>query len=173
MFCKWVGPEGRVVAFEPNPEPIAQIKSRLSDCQWLSLENIALGSHDEVSTLVVGAVSSASGHLRYESGATGSGKSLIPVLVTTGDNVCGRIGHTPNVIKIDVEGYEQEVLLGLDHTLSSPIVRAVLIEVHFRELESRGQPAAPVRIERFLRNKGFRLDWVDASHLLANRVVSA
>src|SRR5215469_11881588 len=43
LFCKWVGPEGGVVAFEPNPGPIAQSKDRLLHCSWLTLEHIALG----------------------------------------------------------------------------------------------------------------------------------
>ena len=44
QFCEWTGPTGSVVAFEPNPAPMAEIKERLKDCSWLTLENVAIGS---------------------------------------------------------------------------------------------------------------------------------
>ena len=169
LFCKWVGPEGKVVAFEPNPDPIAQIKNRLPHCAWLTLENVALGSRDEESMLVVDGNNTVGGHVQIDSEAIRSGKSVIPIQVNTADGVCARIGKSPNVVKIDVEGFEEEVLLGFERTLSSPSLRAVLIEIHFQQLESRGQATAPIRIEKFLKHKGFRLEWVDSSHLLAER----
>jgi FkbM family methyltransferase len=169
LFCSWVGPEGHVVGFEPNPGPIAQIKDRLPDCSWLTLENVALGARNEISTLIVEKGYTQSGHIRHSSETEDSGKSVIPIQLTTGDQVCQRLGRVPNVIKIDVEGFEEEVLLGLDNTLLSPILRAVMVEVHFSALESRGQATAPVRIEKFLKNKGFRVRWVDPGHILAYR----
>jgi FkbM family methyltransferase len=171
LFCRWVGPEGHVVGFEPNPGPIAQIKERLQDCSWLTLENVALGARNELSTLIVEKGYTPSGHVGHGSETKDPGKSVIPIRMTTGDQVCERLGRVPNVMKIDVEGFEEEVLLGLDHTLLSPVLRAVLVEVHFSALESRGQATAPVRIEKFLKTKGFRVRWVDSGHILADRSV--
>jgi FkbM family methyltransferase len=171
LFCKWVGPQGNVVAFEPNPEPIARIKDRMKDCPWLTLENVALGRRDERLTLIVENGYTASGHVHYDGEMHRQGSLAIPIELTTGDKVCRRTGRNPNVVKVDVEGFEEDVLLGLDHTLKSPLVRAVLIEVHFQQLESRGQSEAPIRIEKFLRSKGFRLKWIDPNHLLAERPV--
>ena len=168
LFCKWVGPSGNVVAFEPNPEAMAQLENRLADCHWLSVEKVALGSREEKCTLVVG-TNLTSGHVHYDAETEFSGESEIPIQVTTGDAVSGRLGKLPNVLKIDVEGLEEEVLLGLDRTLASPDVRAVLTEVHFQQLESRGQRNAPIRIEKLLKSKGFFLNWVDRNHLLASR----
>ena len=37
----------------------------------------------------------------------------------------------PNVIKIDVEGYENEVIQGLSNTLSNPKCRVVMCEFNF------------------------------------------
>ncbi len=42
-----------MVAFEPNPEAVEQIRERLPQCPWLSLENVALGSKDEEFELIV------------------------------------------------------------------------------------------------------------------------
>jgi FkbM family methyltransferase len=169
LFCKWVGPEGRVVAFEPNPEPFARMQQRLLDCPWLTLENVALGPRDELSTLVIDGAHTSGHVLRNDLETKQPGNSLVSVQVTTGDNVCRRIGKCPTVLKIDVEGFEEEVLLGFEHTLLSPALRAVVVEVHFQILESRGQPAAAIRIEKLLKSKGFRLKWIDSNHLLADR----
>ena len=170
LFCEWTGPTGRVIAFEPNPAPMAKIKDRLKDCSWLTLENVALGPRCEPSTLIVERDDyTVSGHVHFDSEAERSGRLSVPIQILTGDAVCERLGTVPNVIKIDVEGYEEEVLAGLDRTLSSPTVRALFIEIHFRELEARGQIKAPIRIERLLKSKGFKLKWPDLNHLVALR----
>jgi hypothetical protein len=90
-------------------------------------------------------------------------------VISRGDTARNRLGRTPNVIKVDVEGFEEEVLLGMGDVLTSPELRSVLVEVHFLKLEVRGRATAPVRIEKLLKSKGFRTDWVDASHLVGTR----
>jgi FkbM family methyltransferase len=171
LFCKWVGPEGGVVAFEPNPGAMATLKHRLLACPWLTLEDRALGSREEPSTLIVEG-DLTSGHVWNEFEPGHPGKYLVPIQLTTGDKACGRIGKSPNVIKIDVEGFGEEVLEGFDHTLLSPALRALLVEVHFMTLRLRGQESAPIRIEKVLESKGFRLKWIDSNHLLAYRPAS-
>ena len=75
----------------------------------------------------------------------------------------------PNALKIDVEGFEKEVLEGLGSTLSSPEVHLIGIEVHFGLLKERGLTHAPREIEAMLKQHGFSLRWTDSSHLLAQR----
>ncbi len=169
LFSGWVGPKGHVVAFEPNPEPLAEIERRIPGCAWLSLVNVALGSSERTCSFIVQNGYSRSAHLQFESQIDASDMSVITVQVSTGDAVCARMGQTPNVIKIDVEGFEDDVLNGLERTLSSPLLRAVLLEVHFQALEDRGRPTAPIYIEKLLKGKGFRLKWVDKNHLQAER----
>lgn len=169
IFCRWVGPKGHVVAFEPNPEPLAEARRRIGDCSWLSLENVALGDRDEMSTLIVQENHSRSGHIYSDVEADLAPQSGIPIRINTGDTVCRRTGCVPNVIKIDVEGFEEEVLKGLNESLSSPSLRAVLIEVHFAQLQSRGKATAPVRMEKLLKNSGFKITWVDGNHVKAYR----
>ena len=168
LFTNWVGSEGQVVAFEPNPAALEQIKDRLAGCQCLLIENIALGSQEERSELIVGSNNTV-GHVRDQNESVGTKECQIPVQVSTGDSVCARLGLIPNVLKIDVEGFEEEVLTGLKQTLASPRVRALLIEVHFEQLECRGQRLAPLRIERHLKDRNFDVRWVDRSHLFADR----
>ena len=80
-----------------------------------------------------------------------------------------RLARLPNVIKIDVEGFELEVVRGLELTLSDRDLRLVGIEIHFTLLQDRGLLSAPRDIESTSKSKGFSLGWTDSSHLLAVR----
>lgn len=135
--------------------------------------NLALGASEGSCSFVVQDGYSPNAHLQFESQIDAEDKSVIRVHVSTGDAVCARLGQTLNVIKIDVEGFEDDVLAGLEQTLSSPSLHAVLIEVHFQALENRGRQIAPVGIEMLLKGKGFRLKWVDRNHLHAERRLPA
>jgi FkbM family methyltransferase len=169
LFSRWVGPNGQVVAFEPNPKPLAEAEQRVRDCSWVSLENVALGARNETLMLVVQKDYSKSGHVSSDADECREGEYGFPIQVNTGDTVCKRIGRVPNVIKIDVEGFEEEVLQGLRDSLSSPELRAILIEVHFQQLKERGEPMAPVRMEKFLKDRGFKIEWADLGHMTAFR----
>jgi FkbM family methyltransferase len=165
-FCAWTGPDGMVVAFEPGRESVETMRQRIPACAWLRIENVALADRDTVGRLVL---AEDSLNHRLESEADEPGIATDTVLIERGDTVCKRFGRVPNVIKIDVEGFEEEVLLGLGRTLERPELRSVLVEVHFGQLEHRGKANAPVRIEKFLRGKSFKVTWLDASHLQATR----
>jgi hypothetical protein len=99
-----------------------------------------------------------------------SGEGAITVAVERGDAlIAAGVVPTPTVIKIDTEGFELEVLTGLEHTLSSAALHTIGIEVHFGMLAERGQSGAPAMIEGRLRAAGFDLRWTDLSHLLGRR----
>lgn len=51
-----------------------------------------------------------------------------PVLVDTLDAICAE--RIPALIKIDVEGYEKEVLQGGAKTLQSPVLKALIVELN-------------------------------------------
>jgi hypothetical protein len=86
-----------------------------------------------------------------------------------GDSYRAKSGITPNLLKIDVEGFEEEVLIGMKSLLAAPELRAVFVEVHFEIFESRGRSDAPLRIEKLLRRNGLIPVWVDSSHIVARR----
>ena len=119
LFCRHVGPNGLVVAFEPSVESCARIRERLPDCAWLRVENVALGDADTSGRLVTGA-DSVENHVATEADAHNLAAVSIPVEIRRGDTVCDRLGRVPNVIKVDVEGFEEEVLLGMGELLASP-----------------------------------------------------
>ena len=95
--------------------------------------------------------------------------SSASVTVVTGDTIVERTGVVPTVVKIDVEGYELEVLKGMRHVLTELSLRAIFCEIHFALLEERGQPFAPIEIERILNEAGFDVRYTDSSHIQAVR----
>jgi FkbM family methyltransferase len=149
-----------VVAFEPLAENILHITSRglpNVDCRQVALGNtraqMLISRRAQFSSIV--ARPSGPSDATYET-----------VSVTPGDALVGL--PMPNVVKIDVEGYEPEVINGMPHVLSQ--VRAAFIEVHFSILESRGMLQQPVAIVKELKRLGFTtVKWVDASHIKALR----
>ena len=166
QFCEWTGEMGFVVAFEPSPESCEQIRSRLKECHWVRVENVALGEFDGAARLAIEG-DSVENHLIVGDG-NGAG-TTVAVFVSRGDTMAEKLGRVPDVIKIDVEGFEEEVLQGMGTILDSVALRCVLVEVHFSKLEKRGRLGAPREIEALLKSKGLRTRWVDPSHLLAVR----
>src|SRR5262249_26999290 len=94
----------------------------------------------------------------------------VPIELQTGDNVIS-IGAAglPAMVKIDVEGHELEVLRGMGQVLRAGTLRDVFIEVHFAIFEATGRSEKPALIERLLSDCGFKLQWIDQSHLHAYR----
>ena len=76
----------------------------------------------------------------------------------------------PNVIKIDVEGFELEVLKGMRDILISAQLKYLFMEMHFSILADRhGHADAPKAITDQLRRASMHVNWLDPSHLVASR----
>lgn len=166
LFADWVGPNGEVIAFEPGPPAHAELEQRVAPRINVRLFQVALGQERGTVALHVSAESATNSLIGH------GGGGAVDVSMETGDSVRREHGLAqPDIIKIDVEGYEEEVLRGLSDTLGA--CRAVLCEVHFKLLESRGRKQAPRELERYLTMLGFRTSWIDSSHLGAYRPLNA
>ncbi|MEP7247176.1 MAG: FkbM family methyltransferase [Gammaproteobacteria bacterium] len=128
-----VGPDGKVMAFEPNH----LLASRLNDTLLLNdIRNVtvfenALGSADGSATLSTG-THSGTANLR------GTDSAGDEVRVRRGDSFITAIEKSAWVLtKIDAEGYEQRILQGFSHLISRPRT-AFLIEITDRWLEELG-----------------------------------
>jgi FkbM family methyltransferase len=165
-LAELVGSAGRVVAIEPSPASCAELeKLRASAGPWLAVRQLALGEHDgEAVFSMEGGATGDRNHLAHP-GQAGD----VRVRVARADSLLVEGERVPNVIKIDVEGFEGEVLQGMDALLSRRELRAVFVEVHFALLSERGKEMEPVQIVERLRNHGFSTQWVDGSHLAARR----
>lgn len=152
-----------VVAIEPSAACCEQL--RMLPFSPLVIE-AALSNEDGFATLSVAAGPSAvSNHLTRTTDSEGVG-----VRTARGDTLVAQGVPAPDVMKIDVEGFEVEVFDGMPVLLRDVNLRAVCLEVHFAQLHERGMGDAAGRIVKALRVAGFRVRWVDPSHLVARRV---
>jgi FkbM family methyltransferase len=168
LMAKVVGDKGLVVSFEPETRALCQLRRNL-DINGLGNVRpfgVALGNQEGAVELFVDD--------RVESGVhnlvrSSDGTWIQSAEMVVGDQFIAKSAlPVPNVIKIDVEGAEYQVMLGLASALCRPECRAVCCEVHFGILDSTDQNDMPTKIERLLDEAGFRTkQWVDHSHLLA------
>jgi FkbM family methyltransferase len=171
LFAERVGQRGQVLAFEPDPRVLARLEQSVRILGNVTIVPVALADRDGVMRFRQGLDAvGATGQLI--DGDRASAEAWIQVSALRGDSAVARgMAAPPNVVKIDVEGFEAEVLRGLGALLERPSLRAVCVEVHFALLDTRGQRNAPAEIERSLYSAGFRCRWADHSHLVAVRVV--
>jgi len=116
----------RSLAFEPNPVTAARFAdnmhlNRLDDL--VTLRTAAVGARAG-SALMTSELNAANYVVSAEGGAGKDARVSVPL--TTLDMEMG--GAEPALIKIDVEGYEQDVLDGADVTLSRASLLAVIME---------------------------------------------
>lgn len=163
-FARRVGASGQVVAFEPSPKNAETLRMRFTDTNRVTIFSVALA--DEPGTASFYANGSSDG-TTDSLVARNDGAVQHQIEVHRGDEFLK--GFPPNVIKIDVEGFELEVLRGLREVLTSSGLRAVLIEVHFGILSDRGLAEAPAELTSLLRTAGLSVNWVDSSHLVGER----
>jgi FkbM family methyltransferase len=158
-----VGPEGRVVAFDPLP-----VNQKVIERQF-SLNQIQNG------VLVPTAVSDAVGEVVLCEGASTAtayveenlGQQGILVKCTSLDEFC-KTGPIPDFVKLDVEGAEVKCLRGAAGLLRNGRLPKFLIEWHGADLARKGT--------RFLQSFGYRFqdlqgceveEGVFAHHVLA------
>jgi FkbM family methyltransferase len=163
LLAEQVGQSGRVVAFEPFSPAFRQLTADTSQFPQVKCLQVALGAYEQ--------------HLHVDPVAFSRGFSLIDnhpengesVHVTTGKKVILEGCPRPNVLKVDVEGFEEDVLWGMREELANTDCRNVFLEVHFSLLEKRGFLRAPSRLISLLEDFGFRTRWLDQSHLSGSR----
>ena len=154
-----------VVCFEPAPAAIAALRDRFLRTSKVQVMPIALAKERGVAAFAADGASP-----NNQIGGSNTSLPTIEIQVRSGDEALTEFALPhPNVMKIDVEGYELEVVEGLPTILSSKQLRAVFIEVHFALLHDRKLDEAPGAILRTLRQHGFAVSWVDPSHIGAHR----
>ncbi len=104
-----------VMSFEPNPAAFRLLKINVESCRNTEVFNIGLGDQTAAAKMVVPAMNRGGARVTEEGGLAVQLKAL--------DEVDLR-GRRIGLIKIDVEGYENKVLLGGEQTIREhrPIV---------------------------------------------------
>lgn len=140
LFCG-LRPGNRAIAYEPSPAGVAAIEALAASngCgAALTLRPFAVGA---AAARVPGHLTSA-GMLAVGADDPVGGSNGDLALVSLDEEVSS-LGVVPDLVKIDVEGYEHEVILGAQRLLKDrkPVL---CLELHLDVLEQRGRPAADV-----------------------------
>lgn len=148
-----VGPDGRVIAFEPNPDIHAVLR-----------DNLAVNGVAERVEIVPKALGDAPGRARfYVREDTSSLLDLAldarPVeveVVRADEAVAGPV----DVVKLDVEGSEPAALRGMEGLLASPRSPGALFVECFPDLlEAAGSSSD--ELVALLEGHGYRVEWID------------
>lgn len=152
FLSKAVGETGTVVSFEPNPETFAILRKNvdMNGLNNVNLVNSGLGEKRDTLSLVYGEYDGAQGTLD---------KALQEWLTKTRPGVKWKAALVevypldeyifvaslpdPDFIKIDVEGYEYSVLLGMQDTIRR-CKPALLLEIHGEGREQKLENAKKV-----------------------------
>lgn len=170
-FAELVGPSGRVVAFEPSPVVLGELTKATASYDNVVIVDAALSDVRGTADFFRSDVGPTSFHGLSADGSDHELSAADVVRTERGDELAKE--HPPNVIKIDVEGFELEVLRGLGLENGVPELHTIAVEVHFQTLMRRGLEDAPRRILQLLESAGFTVRWTDPSHLVATRHPSA
>lgn len=152
-LSRQVGPQGRVIAVEPDPETADLLRQNLAanGCDNVTVLACALAAEDGRASLF-----RVDGHRGNASLADlqGTGQS-VEVELKRGEEALAGLGVTPRVAKIDVEGAEPLVFAGL----GSRRPEVALFECVPRQM--RGMGCDPLAFLESLAGEGYRLELVD------------
>ena len=166
-FLIATGDTGKVIAFDPSPGCIETLSKKFSGNSAVIIEPVGLSDASGVASFSASDSTDPTGGI----GVRPQHDNVVEVNITTGDEyVESHKSRMPNYIKIDVEGYEFDVIKGMSTLLSNHNLRGVFIEVHFLELAKRNLADAPTEIVNIMKKNGFSVRWIDPSHLAAERI---
>lgn len=155
LFARRRWPSASIICFEPIPEASAKLAAVLG--KSVTLHRIALGSEKGTDTLNLSKSDDSSSILPIGRQATEFPNTRAVGGITVDVGALGEYldaeARRPVVLKIDVQGYELEVLRGAGEGLQH--VDEILCECSFVQLYD-GQPVA-ADIVCHLRDRGFHL----------------
>jgi FkbM family methyltransferase len=174
QFADWVGPEGHVYAFEPSRETGTRLAATCASRANVAILPLGLSDRTGEAKLLRGDdADGATARVLDGAGDDATDGAVDTVALARGDDlIASGLATVPSVVKLDVEGHELDVLHGMANTLADRRLSHLFIEVHFAVLHRTGRKDVPAKLERFLEMKGFRIGWVDQSHLHARRLAA-
>jgi len=129
LMAKKVGDSGRVVAFEPEEMSYCKLLAnvKLNHLNNIRAYKFALGDRAEQKRIY--GYGGGFGSFNLMGYGHILGARIVKIL--RGDDLVVREGlPAPGFVKIDVEGYEYQVIVGLERTLKNPSCRSVFCEIH-------------------------------------------
>lgn len=171
LFSRWVGPQGRVVAFEPDPHNLSLLRKNLevNRCGNVIVRDVALGNIAGEASFSVDRFTGSTGHL-------GPGPTYADSLFGNGDQVTLKVktntldeemeSHSPPaLLKLDIEGGEFDVLRGGPRLLDRhrPLV---VSEMSSWNDNAGGLANRPAQATEFLYDHGYKVWDLDTGQVL-------
>jgi FkbM family methyltransferase len=130
-LASMVGPAGRVISFEPNPLMVKHLEEgiRRNSVRNVEVHPVALGAVDAELPLTIPPVNAGSASFLRERDTAGSTEVTVPVRRLSDVLTSEHVGHI-RLVKIDVEGYEPQVLAGATDFFRESPPDAVLFELN-------------------------------------------
>ena len=153
LFSRLVGESGWVTAIEPDPELFETLKTncQINSLSNVTLYNVAAGSSSSVGVLARSLVNA--GDSRMSPGHASELRRSVEVRVVTIDEIAA--GERVDFIKIDVQGWEGEVIRGMHQVLTyNP---AVQIRFEYWPYGLRAAGSDPIALLGALENYGFQV----------------
>tara|TARA_B110000263_G_C15309128_1_gene512059 strand:- start:3083 stop:3940 length:858 start_codon:yes stop_codon:yes gene_type:complete len=156
LGAKLTGTKGSIIAIEPDHEIVKSLKEniKLNGFENCVVFEKAIGEKVETKNLYKISEADVYGYLdpAVENKKL---KKHSEIEVTTIDEiVLSNNLNTINLLKIDVEGFEHEVLLGCKNVLEQNKIKKIIIELHPQYLEAKGKNEE--LIYTFLHKHGFK-----------------
>ena len=162
LFSSLVGPFGRVIAFEPEEDTFRALSENLARNSVTNVElyQVALGSESGTATLSKSLIHGGDHSLR--SGHHKGFSRAAKVRLSTLDEIVGE--RKIDFIKIDVQGWEAQVLCGMERVLRNNPDIQIYFEYWPRGLMQAGTDLkAPLK---FLETRGFQVMEFDGKQRL-------
>lgn len=145
-----VGDGGSVISFEPNPVPADILEGNLFENRIgnVTLHRMGLGEAGGTLPLFVPDINTGEGSFSEPTDSTSG--TFVACSVGVGDTMLKEA--IPRLIKIDVEGFEAQVIAGLHKTIerTKPIVTMELIARHLARAET-----TPTAILQWFHDAGY------------------
>jgi FkbM family methyltransferase len=162
LFSRFVGADSVVHAFEPCGQAFGRLEAvcRAASLRNVRLNRLALAEDEETVSLHVYDEEHLSWNTRAVRPLKDYGIDVKPLAVeeasaTTLDLYCERNGVAKiDLLKVDVEGAEFQVLVGVGRMLHEKRVRCVTFEFGQTTFDMGNEPE---RIESYLRDAGYEL----------------
>lgn len=135
LLSKWVGNEGKIIGFEifPQNAKIARQNINLNQISNVTIEQKGLGKSAGKKSIFRKSNSSIKPEKTLSLGFIRNAiYGTEEVDIVSLDNYAKQAGYTPTLLKLDVEGYESEVLKGAYNILQS--APKLAIEIHTENL---------------------------------------
>jgi FkbM family methyltransferase len=147
------GPTGRVIAVEPLPENLAALRRNvtLNELTHVEVIDAAVSAREGTAALTVGGTNQSSSIVLEDRGS-----SAISVDTVTIDGLVERYGVRPALIKMDIEGAEEDAVEGGRSTLAE-MRPTILCELHV------DRPTFDSPVPRALAAAGYDLGWLESA----------